>query len=558
MPQRLSAMKNKQKVLQRQAEKSTKKEEQDIAQALVDQLMRLMENAANFTKNKKTASKKAMIWPNKMIPWLRKMLMKKFLGNEGDFSSNEGMPNIGGFSQTSMATDKYGDAELPSTQSNENSPQEEFPDNYDGFVSKSRTHHNNLKLFPLLNMLKTKLNGGIIGMSGGPNLVAKQLLNQLLGGASDRGAVVREMLQEFSLSNGNDRDSSEAREAYNELLGGNPLAPIPQTSVLPGLGPGTTSLAQDKSMNMLQAMPTQQSELPMAFGRGRTATSITDDGLQTPKLLAGLPSPLVQKMMAEGDTFEEIKDPNSLRTEAYTQSPVELARALQLEKAQAQLGETRARLQESPNGFINNQPITQTANMQDLLAMRRNFPLKRKQIAMFQRYPAQLRKLYKDNLERAEVNRLMRLGPNFSAWPKSPNAVQLPSELGTNMESLAQQRSFNPRFPTETVGERNILTYLNQQNVLEHAQLDPANPRLARPQLNQFRSRNPIGSTAMGLQDFLGNRVGLRASTLSRFDNQRMNAGLMGVLNRRADLPTGKTSFKKKINEKVKPKNKPK
>lgn len=563
-----SAKKHKQRTLQQrgQVEKLTKKEEKEIVNALVDQLMVLMKNSTNYNnREKKMTSKKAMIWPNKMIPWLKKVLMNKLLGNEADTNSNAGLSNVVGYSQATT-TNTNSDAELPIIQSNNNLQPNEYRGNYDGPASENRMHHHNLKTFPLLKMLKSRLNSGTMGMSGGPNLAAKQLLSQLLGGVSDRGAVIREMLQEFSMSNGNDRDSTEAREAYNELLGSNTASP--QSSVFPGLGPGTTSLAQDKPVNIFAAR-SQQSDFPMPFAGGRAGAGVagfTDESMQPSNLFAreaqlrlaqqaGLPRPLIQKLMAEGDTLEEIKDPNTLGADAMlpnAQSPIGMGRALQLARARAQLGQTRAELQESPDRLVSSQSVPQAASVQNLLPMRRNFPLNRNQALAFQSSPNQLglrNSAQRENFnsEGEEVNRLMRLGPNYSAWPKGSVDGQLPGELGTNMESLAQQRSLGPQLSAPAVGANNALSYFNRQNVLQaHVQQNSFNPGLV-AQSNQLRPRGHLSLPALGLQSFLGNRAGLRLTAASRLNNQRITEGpIGGILNiRRANLPAGKSSSKK-------------
>ena len=560
----------------------TNEKEKQVVHALVDQLMGLMENSTKLNERDEKASKKAMIWPNKMIPWLKKMLMNKLYGNGAGTDSNDGVGDVGRFSP-GISPYTNGDSELPTglIQGNANQLQNEFPDNYDGFMPKSTPHHryHNLKTFPLLKMLKNRLNGGNVGVNGAPNFVAKQLLNQVLGGAPDRGAVIREMMQEFSLSNGNDRDATEAREAYNELLGRNNLV-APQ----PGFGPGITSLAQEKPANMFPGMSTQQmqntfleSEQPMAFGGGRGGVGVgVGVGQQVPNLLAretqarlaqqaGLPRPLMQKIMAEGDTLEELKDPSALRSEAMlsnAQSQMGSARAaeLQLERAQTQLGQARAQLQQTPrpntNQFVNNQPVIQATLAQNELPLYHDFRLNQNQLSPFLRSTAQLglrnsglMENYngdEKSLERAEVNRLLRLGPNFSAWPKGFEG-RLPEGLGTNQESLAQQRSFNPRLPETAAGAHNALKYLNPENALRsQAQLGPVSPRLPGA-LSQLRSRGPLGLPESRLQSIVDNRrLRLQLAAASRLNTPKISEGRLDALNRRGNLPEKNSSTKSK------------
>jgi hypothetical protein len=89
-----------------------------------------------------------------------------------------------------------------------------------------------MDVVPLLKMLKEKVGDsssydpnaftGMPSNQGGNKYLTKMLLSQALG-KPDRGAVMKDMMQEFFLANRNERSGEEAREAFSELLGHNNL-----------------------------------------------------------------------------------------------------------------------------------------------------------------------------------------------------------------------------------------------------------------------------------------------------------------------------------------------
>ena len=202
------------------SQKTTKK---DI-EVLLCKFMKLMSGAKESCKNN-DQSKKAMIWPKKMLPALERML-----GNEDGASESEDppLPFEDGDGENSLG------ASSPSRLMGGN----RLDDNWDstgGNTNFANLHHRKRrrKLHRMLKMLRAMASGrrvggnwddGLTGDYGRPrkgsasHRLLKKLLNGMLGG-SDRKDVLREMLEEFVNANGVDRDGEEAHEALDELVG---------------------------------------------------------------------------------------------------------------------------------------------------------------------------------------------------------------------------------------------------------------------------------------------------------------------------------------------------
>ena len=201
-------------------------------------------------------SKKAMIWPTKMLPWLKNVLINKLNRGENHFSSLDNMED--------PAESLFGGESINSV-----------TENWDGNpLLVHRKHRHGFKMVPLLKTLKAKLFGerqpnnfGSLsealngdGMNGfgpiptqGSSHLMGQILRQALGN-SDRNTVLNEMRQEFLLA-GN-HPESEGNEGFEDLTGRNNLAQLNS-----GLQQGSpimtepiqgTGLGQLGGINMLQ------------------------------------------------------------------------------------------------------------------------------------------------------------------------------------------------------------------------------------------------------------------------------------------------------------------
>ena len=217
-------------------EKKTTKKDIEI---LMCKLMELMAWKNGDCKGSEKV-KKAMIWPKKMLPLLEKMLSNRVAGSETESAT----PLSNGFNDNWDSTG--GNNEL----------------------SKSHHKHHG-KIHRLMKLLRAKLNGresggnwdddlsNDDGMSKGANtLLLKQLLNQLLG-RTDRNGVLQEMMQEFFLANGVDRNGEEAREALNELMGRKNFYQLnnvlQSSSIEPGPNQGMMApLAQPETLGTFQ------------------------------------------------------------------------------------------------------------------------------------------------------------------------------------------------------------------------------------------------------------------------------------------------------------------
>ena len=175
-------------------------------------------------------SKKAMIWPTKMIPWLKRILMNKLNGG-----------GVNPVSYFNMETDA---ADSPFREGALNNMMDNWDSNFP-FIRAHRKHHHGLKMVPLLKMLRAKLRGenwspsefgtlndalngeGYNGFGPVPTQSSASLVQQLLGqtlGNSNRNTVLNEMIQEFLLANNQEHQASEDNEPFSELTGRNNLA----------------------------------------------------------------------------------------------------------------------------------------------------------------------------------------------------------------------------------------------------------------------------------------------------------------------------------------------
>ena len=210
-------------------------------------------------------SKKAMIWPTKMIPWLRKVLINKL--NRG-------------FNDRMSFMDNLQDPTEPQFNGRG------VYDNWDGnpFLNVHRKHRHGLKMVPLLKSLKAKLYGqkapgdfgslndalngeelngfGPMPTQGNSHLI-RQVLGQALGG-SDRNSVLNEMMQEFLLAN--NREENEGNEGFADFAGRNSLNQLnnglQSSPVLPepsqGIGMGQLGATNMFQGNMRTPLASEQ------------------------------------------------------------------------------------------------------------------------------------------------------------------------------------------------------------------------------------------------------------------------------------------------------------
>jgi len=212
-------------------------------------------------------SKKAMIWPTKMLPWLKSVLMNKMNRGENHMSFLDNMEDP---------------TESPFDGQSINS----ISDNWDGNpLLMHRKHRHGLKMVPLLKMLKVKLSGqrspnsaeslndalnneGLNGFGPLPTQGSSRLMRQILKqalGSSDRNAVLNEMRQELLLAS--NRGESEGTEGVDDLTGRNNLAQLNSglqgSPVMSELSQGA-GLEQAGGMSMLQGnMRTPLMEQPI-------------------------------------------------------------------------------------------------------------------------------------------------------------------------------------------------------------------------------------------------------------------------------------------------------
>ena len=184
-------------------------------------------NESEACKNKHH-SKKAMIWPTRMIPWLKRVLLSKL--SRGSYNQ---MPFLD-------------DTNSPSESFFGGGIQNGLSDNWDNdpLLNIRRKQHHGLKMVPLLKSLKAKLYGhgtpgnfgslnealngeGLNGFGPMPTQGSSKLIHQILGqaiGSSDRNSVLNEMMQEFLLAN--NREETEGNEAFSDLADRNSFSQL--------------------------------------------------------------------------------------------------------------------------------------------------------------------------------------------------------------------------------------------------------------------------------------------------------------------------------------------
>ena len=194
------------------------------------QLLCALFNVSNETEacKNKHHSKKAMIWPTRMIPWLKRVLLSKL--SRGSYNQ---MPFLD-------------DTNSPSESFFGGGIQNGLSDNWDNdpLLNIRRKQHHGLKMVPLLKSLKAKLYGhgtpgnfgslnealngeGLNGFGPMPTQGSSKLIHQILGqaiGSSDRNSVLNEMMQEFLLAN--NREETEGNEAFSDLADRNSFSQL--------------------------------------------------------------------------------------------------------------------------------------------------------------------------------------------------------------------------------------------------------------------------------------------------------------------------------------------
>ncbi|PFX26891.1 uncharacterized protein LOC111328395 [Stylophora pistillata] len=189
--------------------------------ARIRQLLCALFNISNESEacKDKHHSKKAMIWPTRMIPWLKKVLLSKL--------------SRGSYNQMPFLDDMNSPSESPFGGGIQNG----LSDNWDSdpLLNTRRKHHHGLKMVPLLRSLKARLYGhgmpgnfgslnealngeGLNGFGPMPTQGSSKLIHQILGqamGSSDRNSVLNEMMQEFLLAN--NREETGGNEAFSDL-----------------------------------------------------------------------------------------------------------------------------------------------------------------------------------------------------------------------------------------------------------------------------------------------------------------------------------------------------
>lgn len=194
------------------------------------QLLCALFNVSNESEacKDKHHSKKAMIWPTRMIPWLKRVLLSKL--SRGSYNQ---MPFLD-------------DTNSPSESFFGGGIQNGLSDNWDNdpLLNIRRKQHHGLKMVPLLKSLKAKLYGhgtpgnfgslnealngeGLNGFGPMPTQGSSKLIHQILGqaiGSSDRNSVLNEMMQEFLLAN--NREETEGNEAFSDLADRNSFSQL--------------------------------------------------------------------------------------------------------------------------------------------------------------------------------------------------------------------------------------------------------------------------------------------------------------------------------------------
>lgn len=194
------------------------------------QLLCALFNVSNESEacKDKHHSKKAMIWPTRMIPWLKRVLLSKL--------------SRGSYNQMPFLDDTNSPSESPFGGGIQNG----LSDNWDNdpLLNIRRKQHHGLKMVPLLKSLKAKLYGhgtpgnfgslnealngeGLNGFGPMPTQGSSKLIHQILGqaiGNSDRNSVLNEMMQEFLLAN--NREETEGNEAFSDLADRNSFSQL--------------------------------------------------------------------------------------------------------------------------------------------------------------------------------------------------------------------------------------------------------------------------------------------------------------------------------------------
>ena len=224
-------------------------------------IRRLLCNLFNITKENESCkdkhhSKKAMIWPTKMLPWLKTVLINKL-----NRAENNRMSFLD--SMEDPTESPFG-GELANG----------ISDNWDGNpLQLHRKHRHGLKMVPLLKTLKAKLFGqkspsdvgslndalngeGLNGFGPMPTQGSSHLIHQILRqalGSSDRNSVLNEMRQELNLAS--DRGESEGNEGFDDLTGRNSLGQFNnglQGSPIMPAASQSVGIGQLGGVNMLQ------------------------------------------------------------------------------------------------------------------------------------------------------------------------------------------------------------------------------------------------------------------------------------------------------------------
>lgn len=264
--------------------------------AEIRQLLCTLFNVSNESEacKDKHHSKKAMIWPTRMIPWLKKVLIGKL-----SRGVNNHMPFL---------DDMEGTTESPFGGGTQNS----LSDNWDSdpLLNMRRKHHHGLKMVPLLKSLKAKLYGhgtpgyfgslndalngeGLNGFGPMPTQGSSKLIRQVLGqalGSSDRNSVLNEMMQEFLLAN--NREETEGNGGFADLAERNSFSQLnnglQSSPVLPEPNLGGVNMLQG---NMRASLASEQPIHAQMLDNGAiapmTSQQIGDSPLKGASFLGG-------------------------------------------------------------------------------------------------------------------------------------------------------------------------------------------------------------------------------------------------------------------------------
>ena len=400
-------------------------------------------------------SKKAMIWPTKMIPWLKKVLINKLnrgFNNRMSFMDNLEDPTESQFNGRGVS------------------------DNWDGnpFLNMHRKHRHGLKMVPLLKSLKAKLYGqrapgdfgslnealngeGLNGFGPMPTQSSSRLIHQILGqalGSSDRNSVLNEMMQEFLLAN--NRDESEGNEGFADFAGRNSLSQLnnglQSSPVLPAPSQGI-GIGQLSAMNMFQG----NMRSPLASERPIHAQML-DNGAITPMSSQSVVNSRASSFFGGRSPIDRsglIGSP--LRMSSMSATPISspTSRSSQLQNAVLQASQRGGSLLQRAGGFdtpISSSVLERTANPtqrmytegelgeQDISSQEGNF-IERDE-ANERRLPLRqpvghnlVMEEISDNMARG-INLPMQNNPNFRSTgsPRPSISKVSPLELDNNLE----------------------------------------------------------------------------------------------------------------------------